>query len=237
MNYIILAAGLGTRLHPFTKNLPKCMLQLGNGESVIQRMVRLIKKHDSNNIITVVTGFKRDDVEKSLSGCEYIYNPFYTVTNSIASLWFARAKLNTTTIIMNADIVVSEKLFKHMIALPDEDVVFVDSSIKEAGDYNVQIDENHVVVMSKQLDSYHGEYAGITKLTQASAKLLRTEICTIIDEGEINEWYENALVQLILNSEFRLGYNDIADFDWTEIDSVNHLFLARKIQAKDTKTI
>ena len=237
MNYIILAAGLGTRLHPFTKNLPKCMLQLGNGESVIQRMIRLIKKHDPNNIITIVTGFKRDDVEKSLLGCEYIYNPFYSVTNSISSLWFARAKLNATTIIMNADIVVSEKLFKHMIELPDKDVVFVDSSIKEAGDYNVQTNENYVVVMSKQLDSYYGEYAGITKLTHASAKLLCIEICTIIDEGGINEWYENALVQLILRSEFRLGYIDIADFNWTEIDSVNHLLQAREIQAKDANNI
>jgi len=235
MNYIILAAGMGTRLHPFTKNLPKCMLQIGHGETVIQRMVRLIKKNDSLSKITVVTGFKNIEVENSLADCNFIHNPFFSVTNSIASLWFAKNVLNDDTIIINGDIVVSELLFKSILELHNKDIVFLDSSIKTDGDYNVQVNEGHVVVMSKQLDSYYGEYAGITKLTKESALLLKEEVCRMVEDECFTEWYENALVQMILNAEFRLTYYDIAEYEWTEIDSVNHLLLARKIQNKDWK--
>ena len=235
MNYVILAAGMGTRLHPFTKNFPKCMLQIGHGETVIQRMVRLIKKYDPAGSITVVTGFKRQEVEQSLTGCRFAYNPFYTVTNSIASLWFAQEVLEDETLIMNGDIVVSERLFQEILAQKGKDLVFLDSSIKQDGDYNVQVNEGHVVVMSKQLDSYHGEYAGITRLTKESAQLLRSEICQMVEQESFTEWYENALVQMILNSEFRLGFHDISEHQWTEIDSVNHLLLARKIQEKDAR--
>lgn len=235
MNYVILAAGMGTRLHPFTKNFPKCMLQIGHGETVIQRMVRVIKKYDTTSKITVVTGFKHTEVENSLDDCSFVYNPFFEVTNSIASLWFAQSALDNDTVIINGDIVISELLFKAITTLSDKDIVFVDGSIKTDGDYNVQVDEEHVIVMSKQLDTYYGEYAGITKLTKNSAILLKAEISRMVEDGCYTEWYENALVQMILNSEFRLGFHDIAEYDWTEIDSVNHLLLARKIQDKDWK--
>lgn len=233
MNYVILAAGMGTRLHPFTKNYPKCMLQIGYGETVIQRMVRLLKKFDSTAHITVVTGFKRNDVEASINGCNFVYNPFYGVTNSIASLWFARDSLFDNVILINGDIVISEQLTRELTKLVNNDLVLVDSSIKVDGDYNVQVIDDLVVVMSKQLDEYYGEYAGITILTKESALLLKEQVERMIEDECINEWYENALVQMILNSEFKLKYYDISDYEWTEIDSVNHLLHARRIQGKD----
>lgn len=235
MNYVILAAGMGTRLHPFTKTLPKCMLQIGYGETVIHRMVRLIQTFDPSSSISIVTGFMHNEIEASIVDCEFVYNPFFSVTNSIASLWFARHVLDDEVTIINGDIVVSEKLFTTITELRGKDLVLLDSSIKKNGDYNVQVADCHVVVMSKQLTTYHGEYAGITKLTKDSASLVKQEICRMIENNGFNEWYENVLVQMILNTEFRLEYFDIAEHDWAEIDSVDHLLLARKIQGSDRK--
>ena len=233
MRYIILAAGMGTRLHPFTKNLPKCMLNLGFNETIAQRMLRIIRKYDSLSEIIMVTGFKHQDIEDSLTGCEFIFNPFYEVTNSIASLWFARQFLNDSVTIINGDIVCSEKLMQKVIEYRGKAVVFVDGSVKEYGDYNVQVSDERVVVMSKILDSYYGEYAGICKLDREAIKALSQEICRLVDEGNYNEWYENALVQMILNSDFHLEYCDISDYHWTEVDSVNHLRLAKELQKKE----
>jgi choline kinase len=232
MNYIILAAGMGTRLQPFTNNYPKCMLKIGKNETVAQRMIRLILKYDIDAEITMVVGFKHAEIEESLNGCRFIVNPFYSFTNSIASLWFARDLLDKPTTIINGDIVVSENLMEEIVSVPKNAIVLIDSSIKHDGDYNVQVSNERIVVMSKQLDSYFGEYAGITKLDQQSAVLLRNEICRMIDDGDFNEWYENALVQMILNSDFSLSYFDIADYEWTEVDSVNNLLAARQLQKK-----
>lgn len=232
MRYIILAAGRGTRLHPFTKNLPKCMLNLGFNETIAQRMIRVIRKYDSLADITVVTGFRRREIEEVITGCEFISNPFYEVTNSIASLWFARHLLVDNVTIINGDIVCSEKLMQKVAVHQGKAVVFVDGSIK-SGDYNVQVSDGHVIVMSKQLNSYYGEYAGICKLDSEAGKALKQEICRLVDEGNYNEWYENALVQMILNYDFPLEYCDISDYEWAEVDCVNNLTLAKELQKKE----
>lgn len=233
MNYIILAAGMGTRLHPFTKNYPKCMLNLGYGENVVQRMVRLIKKYDNTANITIVVGFMHSEIEKCLTDCNFIVNPFYSITNSISSLWFAKEYLNDDVTIINGDVVISEKLMERVIAIPENATVLLDSSIKKDGDYNVEVCDERVVVMSKELKQYHGEYVGITKLKQESANSLKREICNLVDGGFFNEWYENALVQMILNSDFQLSYIDVADYEWTEIDSVNNLLDARNLEKRE----
>jgi len=233
MNYIILAAGEGKRMHPFTKNYPKCLIYIGNGERVIQRMVRMIRKYDSDANIYVILGFKHEEIIPYIEGCNVIINPFYSVTNSIASLWFVRDILNDDVIIMNGDIIVSEKLMKRVINVETLPTIFFDSSIRVDGDYNVQINGDHVSVMSKELSNYHGEYAGMTKLDMASAILLKKEICSLINDGAYNEWYENALVQMILNADFQLKYVDIAEYEWHEIDTVNDILYAKELINKE----
>ena len=91
MEYIILAAGVGSRLYPYTKNSPKCLVNVTETETVIERAVRLINEFDSKANITVVLGFQYQLIEDLLGNkCSYIINPFYKVTNSIASLWYAQ---------------------------------------------------------------------------------------------------------------------------------------------------
>lgn len=52
-------AGKGSRLQPLTLKNPKSMFRFGSETTLIQRMVRLIKKYDSNSEIVVVTGHIR----------------------------------------------------------------------------------------------------------------------------------------------------------------------------------
>lgn len=234
MNYIILAAGCGTRLHPYTRNCPKSMLQLSDNCTVLQRTINIINKQDKNAKIYVVIGYKKNEIVNNIGGCKFIENPFYAVTNSIASLWFAKDFLDDEVIILNSDVVFSQDLWIQILANKQKAFVCIDSSIKKDGDYNVQVSGNQVVVMSKELKEYYGEYAGITKLDRTDARLLKNEITNLIDDGYYNEWYENALVQLILNSKMELEYFDIQDYDWAELDSVNDLLKARSI--KDEKS-
>ncbi len=235
MRYIFLVAGKGTRLQPLTLKHPKSMFKLDKDTTLIQRMVGLIRKLDAEADIVVVTGHMHRSIESELSGVRFVYNPFYEVTNSIASLWFARDYLLTDNVVLiDGDIVMSESLMRDIVCKPvDRPMVLLDSSIKTDGDYNVQISGNRVLVMSKELDAYHGEYAGITKLDRASALLMKEEMENMVEEGSYDQWYEDVLVQLIFKDDFQLYYKDICDYDWTEVDCVSDLVHAKNIHMKE----
>lgn len=55
MRAIILAAGLGTRLYPLTKNVPKCLLNIGN-TTVLEREVNILCACNISDISIVVGG-------------------------------------------------------------------------------------------------------------------------------------------------------------------------------------
>lgn len=236
MTYIFLVAGKGTRLHPLTLSYPKTLYKLDDNETVIQRMINLIRNCDSNAEIVVVTGFMHTKIEASLEqyGVNFVFNPFYAVTNSIASLWFAREYLHRDNVtIINGDTVMSKELVSDILCKPVTDAkVLFDSSIKKNGDYNVHTNGNYVVVMSKDLDEYDGEYAGVSKLDRVSANKLLEEIDMMMEEEQYTQWYENALVQMIFRENFKLGYIDISSYQWTEVDTVRDMYYAQKINAK-----
>lgn len=235
MRYIILAAGRGTRLHPLTKVQPKCLFQLTEDTTVIQRIVDQIYKYDNDAKITIVLGFMKEKIKEKLVNKEikFVENPFYEVTNSIASLWFAKEDLKDDVIILNSDIVISDDLAKNIFGKrPKETTVLLDSSIKIQGDYNVQINNDNVVVMSKELREYYGEYVGITLLSNIDIEIFSEEMRSMIDGGFYDQWYENVLVQLIFNKNFKLKYYDVCEYEWTEVDEVNDLIKAKKIQER-----
>ncbi|MBQ3553333.1 MAG: phosphocholine cytidylyltransferase family protein [Clostridia bacterium] len=236
MTYIFLVAGKGSRLHPLTLNHPKSLYKLDGEVTVLERMVALIKKHDSEAEIVIVTGFMSDLIEEKMKeNVHFIRNPFYDVTNSIASLWFAKDYLNRDdVVIINGDIVMEEELIKDIVcSWTEKPMVLLDSSIKTDGDYNVQVEDDVVLVMSKDLNDYYGEYAGVTKLEKESAHLLSKEISYMVNNHMHDQWYENALVQMIFKTDFKLYYKDICDYKWTEVDCVSDMLLAKKIHNQE----
>lgn len=234
MNYIFLVAGRGSRLHPLTLKYPKSLYKLDKETTVLKRMVDLIKKYDIKANIVVVVGFMSDIIKEEIKDVNFVYNPFYDVTNSIASLWFAKSYLEAeNVVIINGDIVMEEKIVKQIICQKtDIPKVCIDSSIKNSGDYNVQVNGDKVLVMSKDLDQYYGEYAGVTKLDKDSANKLMHCITNMVESGMYDQWYENALVQMIFNEDFQLYYEDIRDYKWTEVDCVSDMLLAKQIHTE-----
>lgn len=231
MRYILLVAGKGSRLYPLTLQYPKSLYKLDKETTVLTRMIDLIRKYDSEADIIVVIGFMSQAIQKELKGVTLVHNPFYEVTNSIASLWFAREYLDSDNVVLvNGDIVMEERLVKEVVCkATDIPKVCIDSSIKSDGDYNVQVNNEKVLVMSKDLDQYYGEYAGVTKLDRDSAHKLCQCVCNMVESGMYDQWYENALVQMIFNEDFQLYYDDIKDYKWTEVDCVSDMLLAKRI--------
>lgn len=232
MTYIILAAGKGTNLQPLTLKTPKSLYRLHQDMTVLQKMTRSIRTYDSNAEIVVVAGFMYSVVVKELEkeNAVVVRNPFYAMTGSIASLWFARKYLERDNVtILNSDIVAEDKLFEEVISQKTKKpYVLIDSSRKD-GKYNVQIEGDSVCVMSKSLSDYYAQYASVTKLDAVSARFLAEEIDEMINQEMYDLLYEDALTQMIFSNDFKLYYKDIAGYKWTEVDTVNDLIHAKEV--------
>jgi len=228
MRVIILAAGIGSRLKPFTESMPKGLFKLGPDETILERMVNIVRQNVDAELC-VATGYEHRKIENVLENVSFVYNPFYKVTNSIVSLWFARDYLDDDTIIFNSDVVIEESLFKEILNIDNPATVLMDSSKIYGADYKVATYNDRVVMMSKELRTFSGEYVGITKLSKNAALELRAKIESMVENEQIDEWYENALVSMILNDDFILHYFDIPQYQWVEVDTVDDLLSAKKI--------
>lgn len=236
MTYIILSAGKGVKLQPLTLNHPKSLYKLDDKTTILQRLVRKIRKYDAEAEIVVVVGYMYNQIQKELEddNVKFVHNPFYSVTSSMGSLWFAKDYLQRENVsIINGDIVTSDKLLQDVICQhTDYPCVLLDSSHHDANKYNVQVQGDLVCVMSKNLTDYMGNYASVTKLDAVSSRFLLEQLNQMVNDEMYNLFYEDALVQMIFQKNFELYYKDIKDYKWTEVDCVDDLLKARQIQAE-----
>mgnify|MGYP002855071828 CR=1 FL=1 len=237
MTYIILAAGQGKNLQPLTLSHPKTLYKLDISTTVLQRLVRSIRKCDKDAEIVVVVGFMYKHIQKELEddNVKFVRNPFYSVTGSMGSLWFAKDYLQRENlVIINGDVVLSDKLMNEIICVhTDYPYVLLDSTHTEGAKYNVQVQGDKVCVMSKNLKDFLGNYANVSKLDAVSSRFVLEQLDLMVNVGMYNLFYEDALVQMIFVKNFELYYKDIKDYEWTEVDNVNDLLKAKFIHTEN----
>ena len=240
MTYIILVAGQGKNLQPLTLSHPKSLYKLDGKTTVLQRLVRSIRKYDKDAEIVVVVGFMYKHIQKELEddNVVFVHNPYYAVTSSMGSLWFAKGHLQReNATIINGDIVMSDYLMSDVIcAHTDVPFVLLDSTQTDGNKYNVQVQGDKVCVMSKNLTEFLGNYASVTKLDAVSSRFVIEQLDQMVNEGMYNLFFEDALVQMIFDKNFELYYKDIKDYQWTEVDNVDNLLKARQIQVESNKS-
>lgn len=236
ITYIILAAGKGSNLYPLTLNYPKSSYKLDENTTLLQCMVRKIRKYDRNAEVVVVVGYMSETIKKELrdDNVKFIMNPFYETTSSIASLWFARDYLERENVaIINGDVVFDDELISEYLTKPTKyPYVFIDSSVRCNGAYNVTTKNDLILVMSKKLENYTGKYCCSAKLDAVSARILKKEIDNMIMNNMYDQYFEDSLVQMIMFHDFQLYYVDIKDYGWSEINSVDNLLQAQEIHHK-----
>ena len=114
MRAIILAAGSGTRLLPYTEDRPKCMVELG-GKPMIEHQLDMLDRVGGFDV-SIVTGYRADQVERFRR--RTFHNPLFDRTNMVTSLMCARELLDggDDVVILYADIVYEFSVLEKLIA-------------------------------------------------------------------------------------------------------------------------
>lgn len=239
MKAILLSAGQGKRLFPFTKNRPKCMIEI-EGSTVIEYQINALKRAGIKEVV-VVLGFKSKMVEEHLRNIykdsdiniKCYYNPFYCVSDNLASCWIVRDEFNDDFLIVNGDDIFEVGLVKKLLKSKKSPVT-VAINIKEsydADDMKVKYDsDGNLVEIGKHLDLYEaeGEAIGIHLFRGKGVTLYKEKVEEIMSEIEgLSKWYPFAID--CLAKEGYVTVCDISEFKWAEVDFPQDIEHARKV--------
>jgi len=127
MKAIILAAGRGSRLHPYTAECPKCLTELG-GRSLIDRQLEVLRGEGIDDLV-IVTGFCRERL--ALPGTTQVHNPGWESTNMVESLFCAEQEFGDALIVSYSDIVYEPRILKALLNTEVPIAVTVDREWRE----------------------------------------------------------------------------------------------------------
>ncbi len=221
MKALLLAAGRGTRISRYLQGNPKCTVDIAGMPLVIYTINMLKKKGVTD--IAIVTGYRHEVVEDLVAkeNVKIFYNPFYDVTNSIASAWFAKEFLQDDDVmIMNADVFCEETIYDELLALKKNPVMLSDSTRKEDADYKFYYENDRLIKYGKELtgDDITGEYVGIAKLAKSFVPTFVNKLEEMIQTQQHSVWWENVLYSMI--GERDILVHDIAGNFWAEVDYI-----------------
>ena len=199
MKAILLAAGVGSRIAENIGNIPKSMMYVG-GKPLIIHTVELLQKNHMEVIL--ITGFKHHMIEDTLKdyNVKVYYNPFYAVTNSMGSLWYAREEFGTEDVfIANADVFYTQELLDKVIEAKYDNFLLSDMTRAQTGDYFFRTEGGLLKKYGKGLtrEERNAEYVGIAVLRKDWILRFRDRLCSMIEAGDYDLWWENVLYSFV----------------------------------------
>lgn len=222
MKALILAAGRGTRISRYLSGMPKCMVDIG-GERLIHYTVRLLKSRGISEI-GLVLGYRQEVIREELKSenVTFFYNPFFDVTNSIASAWFARDFFaeQEDTMIMNGDVYIGGELLDMILNEKQSPVMFADESRKETADYKFYYEDGILKKYGKDLEGSDitGEYIGIGKFDRSFVPEFAARMGEMIGRQEHSVWWENVLYSMCGSQNVYV--RDVEGQFWAEVDYI-----------------
>lgn len=220
MKAFILAAGVGSRLVRVAQNRPKCLLTIG-GRTLMSRMLDLLASRGIRDI-TVITGFRADLVRQEVGDrARLIHNPFFHVTNSIASLWFAREYLEGDALITNGDLFFEPALLDELLSDPRERVMLCDSTRIVDADYRFTLNHDRIVASGKDIpvERTNAEYVGQARIAASFMPAFRRRLLELIEAQKSGLWWEDVLYSFIPDG-VPVFARDVAGIFWGEVDYV-----------------
>jgi len=221
MKGIILAAGKGSRLNGTAGDKPKCLVEAG-GLTLIERQLQVLERAGIDDLVVVV-GCQADRVRAVCgTGVAYVENSRFAETNSLYSLWTARALLYEGFVVLNCDVLFHPGLLDDLLATHHDAALLM--AYRQPGqqfgdeEMKVKVRGGRVVDMSKAMpaDEADGENLGIVKFGPKSAPHLVGILDRIVGEGRLREWAPSAFREFA--QERPLHALGTRGLPWIEID-------------------
>lgn len=222
MKGVILAAGKGSRLNGTAGDKPKCLVEIG-GITLLERQIRALE-HAGIDDVVVVVGSQADRVRRACgSRVTYVENARFSETNSLYSLWTARALLCDGFVVLNCDVLFHPALLDDLMASHMDAALLIDYRAPGEAPFGdeemkVKVRSGLVVDMSKAMDPAEadGENVGIVKFGPRSAPRLVSIMDGLVETGGPREWAPRAFREFAQERPLQAVGTGV--HPWIEID-------------------
>lgn len=232
---VILAAGMGQRLMPLTRDKPKTLLEINN-TTIIERIVINCLNNQIKEYLVVV-GHNKEKVAKECDRLAQKYditfsvveNQDYNKTNTGVSTYLAVQKLkNKDFLIINGDNVFDEKIIENLLKSKSTAVIIDNYKQLNKESFKISIEGSTIKDMGKQIDieSSSGEFIGISKVASADVELFG-QILSKLTQEDPQQYYDIAYVKLSRKSKVDFVYTN--GLKWTEIDDIDDFNYAKSV--------
>jgi choline kinase len=234
MKALILSAGRGRRLWPFTADAPKCLLPVGGGDILGHQLETLRDAGVSQVVLVCGHGLHRmqQRVAKLPAGISVrlIFNPFFSVSDNLVSLWAARAEMDQGFILSNGDNVFHPDILKPLLAAGGDCCLLAQrKGLYKADDMKVQVTGDRVTRIGKSLvgPMTHAESIGIMKFSEDGAYKLRRALEEVVMAPAVLHRFFVDAIQHLADKGFVVNWADTGGLPWIDIDTPDDLEFAQ----------
>lgn len=241
---LVLAAGVGYRLRPYTDILPKALLPVDGDLTILDIVLRNLARVGITEVVVVV-GYRAAAVEELVHLLEerygtrlcLIYNDRAEEWNNAYSLWLARHHFTRGALLINGDTVHPDSVERTLLAAPSRGITLAIDAEKRLADEEMKVifgPDGTLTKITKHIDpaSAYGEYIGVSLLQPVAAAALEGALRATW-ERDPSLYYEDAY-QLFAERGGCIGGVSIGATPWVEVDNHEDLARARKIACRYT---
>ena len=236
---ILLVAGEGKRLRPYTLDRPKCMVEIDN-ISLIDRQLKTLKLEGLDDIV-MIGGYKSEMLKRK--GVRLKVNTQYYKTNMVWTLFSAEEELNGEVIVSYGDIVYSRKILQALLESSADISVIIDKkwdSYWRARNENPLSDAETLKLRKdgticeigqkpKNINEIEGQYIGLMKFSSKGLAQIKRIFQDSLESGELlGKSIENSYMTDLLQAAILAGIpvTSVPTYEnWIEVDTVKDLEL------------
>ncbi|MDV9188972.1 phosphocholine cytidylyltransferase family protein [Streptomyces sp. SR27] len=238
---LVLAAGAGRRLRPYTDTLPKALVPVDGEITILDGTLKNFAEIGLTEV-AIVVGYRKEAVYDRKDALEAKYGLKITLVdndkaeewNNAYSLWCAREVLKRGVILANGDTVHPVSVEKTLLAARGEGkkIILALDTVKHLADEEMKVitaEDKGVQRITKLMDpaTATGEYIGVTLIEAEAAEELADALKATF-ERDPDLYYEDGYQELV-NRGFTVDVEPIGDVTWVEIDNHDDLAKGREI--------
>lgn len=235
----MLAAGAGRRLAPLTDDLPKTLLDVDGGTTILDIALGNLSAAGVTDAV-VVTGFASHQIDARVPdlqarygvGLETVWNDKALVWNNAYSLWLVRSYFEAGFLLCNGDTVHPVSVESMLLAGRPSQILLAVDDRKSLGEEEMKVivgADGRVQRINKAIDPAEagGEYIGVSRIEPAVASGLAEALETTW-RRDPGLYYEDGF-QEYLDHGGLVEVASIGKVSWVEVDNHADLEQARRI--------